>query len=193
MHKSTPRRHALALAAAAGLLVAGISAAPTATPAHAAIKKVRGIAMVDMQRVLMETKQGKAAREKLESSSKAKQKKLDKKRSKLEADQAKLKNLAGDQLMAAQEQLQKDFMEMQNIYMTMQQELAEQEGQILEDMYKKCQGLIDKMASEMEVDLVLVRDATTVLYTDDALDITNDLIKRYDEKYPKGGDAKKGK
>ncbi|MCA9638386.1 MAG: OmpH family outer membrane protein, partial [Myxococcales bacterium] len=86
-----------------------------------------------------------------------------------------------------------DFMEMQNIYMTMQQELAEQEGQILEDMYKKCQGLIDKMASEMEVDLVLVRDATTVLYTDDALDITNDLIKRYDEKYPKGGDAKKGK
>ena len=90
-----------------------------------------------MQRVLMETKQGKAAQSKLERSSKAKQKKLDKKRSKLEADQAKLKNLAGDQLMAAQEQLQKDFMEMQNIYMTMQQELAEQEGKILEDMYKK--------------------------------------------------------
>lgn len=185
MKNRTPRRHALALAAAAGLLVFGFSAAPSATAAHAAVKKVRGIAVVDMQLVLMETKQGKAARGKLESSSTAMQKKLDKKRSKLEASQAKLKNLGGDELMAAQEQLQKDYMEMQSIYMTMQEDLAKLEGQILEDMYKKCQGLIDKMASEMEVDLVLVRDATTVLYAEDALDITKALIKRYDEKYPK--------
>ncbi|MEZ4381594.1 MAG: OmpH family outer membrane protein [Nannocystaceae bacterium] len=179
----TPRRLTLAFAAVAGLLVAGVSAAPTATPAQAKVKKVRGIAMVDMQRVLMETKQGKAAQGKLESSSKAKQKKLDKKRRQLEADQAKLKSLSGQQLMQAQEKLQQDYMEMQNIYMTMQQELAEQEGKILEDMYKKCQSLVDTMAGELEVDLVLVRDASTVLYTDEGLDITGQVIKRYDAKY----------
>ncbi len=179
----TPRRLSLAFAAAAGVLLAGVSAAPTAAPASAAIKKVRGIAVVDMQRVLMETKQGKKAQNKLESSSKAKQKKLDKKRKKLEQDQAKLKNLSGEKLMAAQEQLQQEFMEMQNIYMTMQQELAEQEGKILEDMYKKCQSLVDKMAKELDVDLVLVRDASTVLYTDESLDITAKVISRYDTKY----------
>ena len=179
----TPRRLSLAFAAVAGLLVAGVSAAPTAAPAQAKIKKVRGIAVVDMQRVLMETKQGKAAQSKLERSSKAKQKKLDKKRSELEADQGKLKNLKGQQLMQAQEKLQQDYMEMQNIYMTMQQELAEQEGKILEDMYKKCQSLVDTMANELEVDLVLVRDASTVLYTDEGLDITAQVIKRYDAKY----------
>ena len=179
----TPRRLSLAFAAVAGLLVAGVSAAPTAAPAQAKIKKVRGIAVVDMQRVLMETKQGKAAQSKLERSSKAKQKKLDKKRSELEADQGKLKNLKGQQLMQAQEKLQQDYMEMQNIYMTMKQELAEQEGKILEDMYKKCQSLVDTMANELEVDLVLVRDASTVLYTDEGLDITAQVIKRYDAKY----------
>jgi len=186
MHTRPPRRLLRRLGAAAllGSLIAGVAAAPLATPASAAIKKVRGIAMVDMQRVLMETKQGQAARKKLEDSSKAKQKKLDKKRRKLEADQAKLGNLGGEQLAAAQEQLQKEYLEMQNVYMTMQQELAQQESQILEDMYKKCQGLVDKMAGEMEFDLVLVRDATTVLYTDEGLDITNEVIKRYNAAHP---------
>ena len=179
----SPRRLSLAFAAVAGLLLSGVSAAPTATSAQAAIKKVRGIAVVDMQRVLMETKQGKSAQSKLERSSKAKQKKLDKKRRRLEADQAKLKNLSGEKLMIAQEKLQQEFMEMQNIYMTMQQELAEQEGKILEDMYKKSQKLVDKMAQELQVDLVLVRDASTVLYTDEALDITSKVISRYDAKY----------
>lgn len=168
----------LALAFTAG------AAAPTAAPAQATIKKVRGIAMVNMQRVLLETKAGLAARKKLEESSTAKQKKLDKKRKKLEADQAKLKDLAGEQLMAAQESLQKELLEMQNVYMTMQQELAQQEGQILEDMYKKSQSIVDELASKLEVDLVLVRDENTVIYTDESLDITNQVISRYNEKHP---------
>jgi len=168
----------LALAFTAG------AAAPTATPAQATIKKVRGIAMVNMQRVLLETKAGLAARKKLEESSTAKQKKLDKKRKKLEADQAKLKDLSGEQLMAAQESLQKELLEMQNVYMTMQQELAQQEGQILEDMYKKSQSIVDELANKLEIDLVLVRDENTVIYTDESLDITNQVISRYNEKHP---------
>jgi outer membrane protein len=166
------------------LAFSAISAAPTAGAANAAIKKVRGIAMVNMQTVLLETNQGKAARKKLEESSNAKQKKLEKKRKKLEADQAKLKDLAGEALMAAQESLQKELLEMQNVYMTMQQELAQQEGQVLEDMYKKCQAIVDKIAGEMEIDLVLIRDENSVLYVDDGLDITGLVIKRYNEKHP---------
>ena len=80
---------ALAFAGGAGLTPA------LATPAQAALPQIRGIAVVDMQKVLSDTKQGQSARKKLEDSSKAKQEKLDQKRKKLEADTGKLKNLSG--------------------------------------------------------------------------------------------------
>ncbi len=172
-------------AAALALGVTGVSLAPVlVSPAQAALPKLRGVAVVDMQKVLLDTKQGQAARRKLEESSKAKQDKLDAKRKKLEADQGKLKNLSGEKLAQAEESLQKDYMEMQQIYMTMQQELAAQEGRVLEDIYKNCQSIIDKIASEMELDLVLLRDESTVLFALPALDVTDTLVKRYNTKYP---------
>lgn len=177
------RRLLTASALALGVATASLAPALTA-PAQAAVPKVRAVAVVDMQKVLNDTKQGVTARKKLEDSSKAKQEKLDGKRKKLEADQAKLKNLSGEKLAQAEETLQKEYMEMQQIYMTMQQELAAQEGRVLEDIYKNCQSVIDKIAAEMEIDLVLIRDETTVLFTDPSLDITDILVKRYNVKYP---------
>ena len=182
MHTALRR---LLTASALTLGVAGIGLVPGLTaPAQAAVPTVRGVAVVDMQKVLNDTKQGVAARKKLEDSSKAKQEKLDSKRKKLEADQGKLKNLSGEKLAAAEESLQKDYVEMQQIYMTMQQELAQQEGRVLEDIYKNCQSVIDKIATEMELDLVIIRDETTVLYVESSLDITDTLVKRYNQKYP---------
>ena len=182
MHTALRR---LLTASALTLGVAGIGLVPGLTaPAQAAVPTVRGVAVVDMQKVLNDTKQGQSARKKLEDSSKAKQEKLDSKRKKLEADQGKLKNLSGEKLAAAEESLQKDYVEMQQIYMTMQQELAADEGRVLETIYKNCQSVIDKIAEEMEIDLVLIRDETTVLFAEPGLDVTDVLVKRYNTKYP---------
>lgn len=152
--------------------------------AQAEVPKVRGIAVVDMQRVLNETTQGRAARKKLESSSKAKQTKLEKKRQELEAEQEKLKNLAGEQLYKAQEELQKKFLDLQSMYMTLQQELATQEGQILNQMYANSQKIVADLAKELNLDLVLVGGETTVLYTANSLDITDQLVQRYNKQHP---------
>lgn len=184
MHTALRR---LLTASALTLGAAGVSLALApmlSAPAQAAVPKIRGVAVVDMQKVLNDTKQGVSARKKLEDSSKAKQEKLDGKRKKLEADQAKLKNLAPDKLAQAEEALQKDYVEMQQIYMTMQQELQAQEARVLEDIYKNCQTVIDKIAAEMEIDLVIIRDDTTVLFVQTGLDITDVLVKRYNQKYP---------
>ncbi len=178
----------LSLAFASGLGAAGLARAQTpalsAAPARATIPQIRGVAVVDMQKVLADTKQGQNARKKLEDSSKAKQVKLDEKRTKLEADAAKLRGMAPDKAAAAEEQLQKEYMEMQQVYMTMQQELQAQEARVLEDIYKNCQTVIDKIAAEYGVDLVLVRDESTVLYVEPGLDLTTELVKRYNAKYP---------
>lgn len=167
---------ALALAVPGAALVAP-------APAAAQVPEVNKVALVDMQRVLNETKQGKKARKNLESSSVAKEKKLEKKRIKLEGDQAKIRNMPAAQQQAAMEKLQREAMELQSMYMTMQQELATQEAKLLEKIYKNSQAIVKEMAKKEGVDLVLVRDDTTVLYAKDSFDLTDALIKRYDAKH----------
>lgn len=168
-----------------GCAVAFSAVALPATPARAEVPAVRKVAMVDMQRVLNETKAGKKARNELEASSKSKQQKLDKKKSKLEGDFAKLKNLQGQELAAAQERLQKESMELQSMLMALQNELAQQEGKLLEKMYRNCQNIVAKMAKDKGLDLVLVRDDMTIIYAKGGLDITDTVIKRYNKVHPK--------
>lgn len=159
---------------------ASVVTVPTAT---AAVPEIGKVAVVDMQRILNETSAGKKARKDLETASVAKQKKLDKRRQKLEADQAKLAKLQGDALMAAQEKLQRDYLELQSMYMTLQQELAEEEARTLEKMYKNCQTLAKDLAKDYSLDLVLIRDQSTVLYAAKGVDLTDEVIKRYDKAY----------
>ena len=166
---------------------AALCVAPALLPSEASaaeVPAVRKIAMVDMQRVINETKAGQRARKELETSGKTKQEKLDKKRTKLEADAGKLKSLSGQQLVAAQEQLQRESMEMQSMLMTLEQELGDQHNKMLEKMYKNAQEIVAKVAKEKSIDLVLVRDAMTIIYAKDGLDITGEIVKLYDSKHP---------
>ena len=159
-------------------------AVDAATPsAQAAVPDIGKVAVVDMQRILNETAAGKKARKDLESSSLAKQKKLDKRRQKLEQAQSQLGSLSGEAQLAAQEKLQRDYYELQSMYMTLQQELAEQEARTLEKMYSNCQSLAKDLAKDFSLDLVLIRDQSTVLYVASGVDVTDDVIKRYNAKY----------
>jgi outer membrane protein len=180
-HRPSPIWRAVLVTAA--LAVAMPVLIPTVASA-AEVPAVRKLAMVDMQRVLNETKGGKRARNDLETSSKAKQDKVDKKRKKLEGDAGKLKSLTGQQLVAAQESLQQESMELQSMMMTLEQELGDQHNKMLEKMYKNAQEIVAKLAKDKAIDLVIVRDAMTVIYAKDGLDITTDVVKLYDAKHP---------
>ncbi|KIG18153.1 Outer membrane protein H precursor [Enhygromyxa salina] len=164
-----------------GTTLAVSAVEPTAKAAS--VPEIGKVAVVDMQRILNETAAGKKARKDLETSSLAKQKKLDKRREKLEADQAKIGSLKGDAQQQAAEKLQRDYYELQSMYMTLQQELAEQEGRTLEKMYANCQILAKELAKDFSLDLVLIRDQSTVLYVANGVDLTDEVIKRYDKQY----------
>ncbi|MEM6993238.1 MAG: OmpH family outer membrane protein [Myxococcota bacterium] len=173
----------LALAMSVGVCTVAFTATPS--EAVAAVPKVKKLAMVDMQKVLNDTKAGKAARKKLESKGKTKAAKFEKKRAKLEADFSKLQTLKGADLASAQEQLQKDQLELQNFYSTMQQGLMEDEAKMTEKIYKNAAAIVKTISAEQGLDLVLVRDPMTVIYTKGGLDITGEVVKRYDTKHPK--------
>lgn len=178
---SMSRSLRIGLAALAMAVAAPMVAAPQI--ALAEVPALKKIAMVDMQRVLNETKEGKKARADLESSSKTKQEKLDKKRTKLEADASKLGSLKGAALASAQETLQKESMELQSMLMTLEQELGDMHNRTLESMYKRAQDIVTKLAKERSIDLVLVRDSMTVIYAKDGLDITDEVVKLYNGKH----------
>jgi len=163
----------------------GVAVSLAASPAAAEVPKVKKLAMVDMQRVLNETKAGKAARAKLEKSSKSKQAKFDKKRAALEAEAGKLGTLKGQELAAAQEKLQRESVELQNMLMALEQELGDQHNKLLESMYQNAQAIVAELAKEKGLDLVLVRDPMTVIYAKDGLDITGEVVSRYDAKHSK--------
>lgn len=168
------------------LFAAALSgAALTVAPAQAAaeVPSIKKVAMVDMQRVLNETKAGKKARKELEGASKSKQAKLDKKRAKLEADASKLQSLSGKDLAAAQEKLQQESMELQSMLYTLEQELSTQHNKLLEKMYRNSQAIVAELAKEQGLDLVLVRDQMTVIYTKGSFDITDQVVKLYDQKH----------
>jgi outer membrane protein len=169
----------------AALFGTSLAVSPIEPTAAAAVPEIGRVAVVDMQRILNETASGKQARQDLETSSTAKQKKLDKRRVKLEEDQGKLAGMEGEAQAQAAEKLQRDYYELQSMYMTLQQELAEQEAQTLEKMYKNCQELAKELAKDFSLDLVLIRDQSTVLYVASGVDLTDEVIKRYDKKYPK--------
>ena len=171
------------LTVAAALSLGGIISLAPVSHAHAEVPAVKKIAMVDMQRVLNETVAGKRARKELEASSKAKQSKLDKKRQKLESDAAKLEGMSGQTLMEAQEKLQRESMELQSMLYALEQELGEQHNKLLEKMYRNAQDIVAEMAKADGVDLVLVRDQMTVIYAQEAFDITGSVIKKYDAKH----------
>jgi outer membrane protein len=166
-------------------LLAGGPALGAPTVARAEVPALRKVAMVDMQRVLNETSAGKKARASLEKSSKAKQSTLDAKRKKLESDYSKLmaNPPQGEAARKAEEDLQRQSMELQQMLYTLQNDLQEQEQKLLETMYGNCQTIVTDMAREQQLDLVLVRDQMTVIYTKDAYDITAAVIKAYDAKH----------
>lgn len=174
-----------AVLSAASLVAVLAGSQLVVSPAKAQVPEVERIALVDLQKVLTQTKQGKSARAQLEKSFKAKQKKLDAQRKKLEADQRKLQSLSGSAQEEAFAKIQQKAQELQAMYMTLQQELATQEASLVEKIYLNCQKIVASMASELKVDLVLVRSQETVLFADKGLDITSKIIARYNKKHRK--------
>lgn len=167
---------------AAGL---GFAALAVTAPSIAAaeVPAVRKVAMVDMQRVLNETKAGRKARKELETSSKTKQSKVEKKQAKLEKAASQLGSLSGAELAAAQEKLQQEYLEVQSMAAALEQELANQHNALLQEMYENSQKIVADMAAKQGLDLVLVRDQMTVIYAKDAYDITVEVVKAYDQKH----------
>jgi outer membrane protein len=178
-------RRFLPLALAAVCLAA---AAGVAAPARAAVPNLERIAIVDVQRCLLETAEGQKAKKNLEKTFNKGQRKLDKKAQDLEKRvrdlQAKAAMLSEAELGKRQQELIRSQGELQQLSMELQEEVANKEALLTERIYKKVSAIVKELATEDDLQIVLVRSELTVIYSNPKLDLTNRVIVRYDSKYP---------
>lgn len=156
--------------------------------AHAQPKAIDKVAYVDMARVLNEVGEGKAAIKRLEKDFEKKQKQLDKLKAGWETKRQDFEKKRGtmkaDALEKRQQELQQELLKMQQAYMTMQQELVDERSRVTQTIAGKVRKVIARIGDRDGFDLVL-NIADTVLFYKRHLEITDQVVKEYNQQYGK--------
>lgn len=152
--------------------------------AHADLK----LGYVDLQRALLEVSEGQAAKTKLKSE-------MDKKKTELDAEQAKLtddKAVLDKQgaMMSEEVRTQKLTEWQKRLYDVMQKaqktqlELAEKERTELKKIFEKMDPIIAAIAQREGLTMVFEKTDSGLVYAPASLDLTNELVRTYNEKHP---------
>ncbi|MGZ6125958.1 MAG: OmpH family outer membrane protein [Myxococcales bacterium] len=150
------------------------------------------IGYVDVQRAVQEVEEGKAARSRLQAELQQKRTDLDKKRADLEKMKTDYEKqapvLSEDAKRQKQEQLQKAFVEAQTAAGQMQEELSGKEQEAMQSISKRLLQVVAEVSDKENFTFVL--DKAALLYAPAASDITNEVVRRYNERFGGGGQAK---
>jgi outer membrane protein len=146
---------------------------------------------VDLQRALEEIDEGKGAKAQLKKEFDEKQKQLDQRTDevkKLDADfQKQSLVMAPDAKAAKAAEIERKKVEVQQFFVGLQQELAQKEREVTRGIFDKMVGMVREQA-EAE-GFTMVFDRNTVLYAPPSLDITNELVRKYNARYGAGKGA----
>jgi len=146
------------------------------------------IGYVDVQRAVQEVEEGKAARSRLQTELAQKRTDLDKKRADLEKMKADYDKqapvLSEDAKRQKQEQLQKAFVDAQTAAGQMQEELSGKEQEAMQSISKRLLQVVAEVSDKENFTFVL--DKSALLYAPAASDLTNEVVRRYNERFGSG-------
>jgi outer membrane protein len=181
-------RSAKLLIAALALLVGGQTAARADEPVK--------LGYVDMQRALLEVEDGRRAREDLKKTLEKKQKELDERQQELMKAGEDLKKkrtlLPEETRMQKESELQEGLAKLQQALMRHQQELNQKEQEVLAPIVDRMQRIVGQIAQSEDLTLVLDRNQAGIIFGKPHLDLTNEVIRRYNAGAKGAGPAGKG-
>ena len=143
---------------------------------------------VDLQRALVEVGEGQAAKAKLKGE-------MDKKKSELDAEQARLTDdkavLDKQGAMMSEDVRTQKFTEWQKrLYDVMQKaqkvqvDLQDKERTELKKIFEKMDPIIAAIAQREGLTMVFEKTDSGLVYAPPSLDLTNELVRTYNEKHP---------
>lgn len=167
-----------------GLVVAGLALGT----ASRALADGTNVGYVDLQKALMQVDEGKAAKAQLQADFKQKQAMLNKQQDDLRTLKDDLDKRAATMDPAKrkekQEELQRKFLDLQQTYVTLQKQLTDREKQLTDKIFSKMAPILSQIARENNLDLILEKSGG-ILWAKDSLDLTNELVRRFNAKFGK--------
>jgi outer membrane protein len=165
-----------------------IAAVALAIAPLAALAADLKLGYVDLQRALEEIDEGKAAKAQLKKDFDEKQKQLDQRTDevkRLDADyQKQALVMAPDAKAAKAAEIDRKKVEVQQFFVALQQDLAGREREVTRGLFDKMIALVRELAEAEAFTMVL--DRNTVLYAPPSLDVTNELVRKYNARFGAG-------
>jgi len=183
----------IALIAGGGAVAAWVGVPTTSAQTAAAPAPVR-VGFVDIQRVLARSSAGVAAREQLEKEKAAMQRQVDAQRGDIEKLRDELEKkgqlLSVDARREKQEQLERKVRDARRLVDDLQGTLQKKEEALLAKVLQDVSGLIQKVSKDRGYGLVLERQRSSILYATPESDLTDDVLRAYDDETKKAAGKK---
>ncbi len=144
------------------------------------------IFVVDMNRVVNESAAGVAAKAEFEADVKKNRASIEKQqlelKQQLEAMKRQSAVLSGTALEAKQEELRKKELAFRRAVMDGQQDLARKNNIFVEKISNEASKVMNQLAKEKGYGFIIEKGRNFVVYADDSLDLTDQVIKLLNEK-----------
>ena len=145
--------------------------------------KSKKYAVVDMQRVILNVEEGKAARSGLEKEIKAKEKELLAKKKDLDKMNKAWKSqaplLSESARFKRQQEFQEKFLTLRNQEMAFQQEIKGKEAQATQKIAVAITKMVNGMAKKRGYEMVFETSSAGLVYLKDPYDLTDEVIKAF--------------
>ncbi len=142
------------------------------------------IAYFNIQRVANESAEGKASTAKVQALMQKKQAEIADKGKALQANQQKLQTQSGVMSESARSQLEKDIerqqVEAQRAQQDAQQEVNELQQELQADFQKKLFPVVQQVAQEKGLQMLLSQVDAGIVWADPGLDLTDEIVKKLD-------------
>lgn len=139
------------------------------------------IGLIDMQKAIQSSEQGKKAKSELEQAFNKKKKELQSEEAnlkKLQEDFQKKQSAMSDSAKKEQQaKLQEKFMKYQELLQRSQAEIQKKEQEMSEPIIRKIREKVSEIAKKKGLTMVLEKNENVVLYSQDKDDITDDVMK----------------
>jgi outer membrane protein len=173
------------------VLLAVLCVVPVTARADAGVK----IGYFDVKRLMQEVDEAREKRETLQGDFKTKQKQLDEMRATIETKSKEFEAKKAVLAPSAREQMQNDvqqlMMKWQQTGMDMQQELAGKEQQAIGELLQKLEPVVQEIANKEGYTYVFEKSETGLFFAPQQHDLTAQLIRKYNERFPAKKSGKK--
>jgi len=167
-----------------GLTLGLALAAPYAASAQAAPAGVPKIAVIDTEKILVNSAAGKKALAELKKLQEAKEKEFGTKQQEIKDLQAKISDgrlsLAQDKLDDMQKQLEDKVIAVRRLQDDATRDLTKKRDDVLGQIDQQVMPVINQVGKELGYTLIFRKFESGLIYADDAVDITNVVVQRID-------------